>query len=154
MQQSASVAALLAKLSVAMSRPAGAYQGDNVISFPHSMSYHKVSSSSVSSLQPSISAGIQHQTDICKVNNALAQMAIANFFHCENIPDMVVESPRFKRIISILSKVGSNFEIPKQRQIGGPLLDLNFQTKYFITRQTCSRALMCSDWVFLAMVQQ
>jgi hypothetical protein len=58
-------------------------------------------------------------------------MAIADFFHCESISDMVVESPRFKRMVSVLSKVGSDFEIPKQRQIGGPLLDLNFQTKYF-----------------------
>jgi hypothetical protein len=76
-QQSASVATLLAKCSVVMSWPAGAHQGGTVISFPHSMSCHKVSLSSVSSLQPSISAGIQHQMDICKVNNALAQMAIA-----------------------------------------------------------------------------
>jgi hypothetical protein len=90
-QQSASIATLLAKHSVAMSQPAGAHQGGTVISFPRSMSCQKVSSPSVSSLQPSISAGIQHQTDVCKVNNALAQMAIADFFHCENIPDMVVE---------------------------------------------------------------
>jgi hypothetical protein len=117
--------------SVALSRPAGAHQGGTVISFPRSMGCHKVSLSSVSSLQPSISAGIQHQTDIRKVNNALAQMAIADFFHCENIPDMVVELPRFKRMVSVLSKIASDFEIPKQRQIGGPLLDLNFQTKYF-----------------------
>jgi hypothetical protein len=130
-QQSASVATLHAKCSVAMSQPAGAHQGGTVISFPRSMSCHKVLSSAVSSLHPSISAGIQHQMDICKVNNALAQMAIADFFHCENIPDIFVELPRFKRMVSILSKVGPDFEIPKQRQIGGPLLDLNFQTKDF-----------------------
>jgi hypothetical protein len=58
--QSASVATLLAKCSVAMSQPAGAHQGGTVISFPHSMGCQKVSLSSVSSLQPSISAGIQH----------------------------------------------------------------------------------------------
>ncbi len=57
-------------------------------------------------------------------------MAIADFFHCENIPDLVVESPRFKRMVFVLSTVGSDFEIPNQMQIGGPLLDLNFQTKY------------------------
>jgi hypothetical protein len=112
-QQSASVATLLSKCSVAMSRPAGAHQGGTAISFLCLMSCHKVSLSSVPSLQPSISAGIQHQMDICKVNNVLAQMAIANFFHCENIPDMVVELPRFKWIVFVLSKVGSNFEIPK-----------------------------------------
>ncbi len=47
---------------------------------------------------------------------------------------MVVESPRFKWVVFVLSKVGSDFEIPKQRQIGGPLLDLNFQTKYFVDK--------------------
>jgi len=57
-------------------------------------------------------------------------MAIADFFHCENISDVVVETPRFKRMVHVLSKIGSDFEIPKRRQIGGPLLDLNFQTKY------------------------
>jgi hypothetical protein len=31
----------------------------------------------------------------------------------------------------MLSKVGSDLEIPKQRHIGGPLLDLNFQMKHF-----------------------
>jgi hypothetical protein len=78
------------------------------------------------SIKQSISAGIQHQADICKVNHVLAQMAIANFFYCENIPDLVVESPRFKQMVFVLSTVGSDFEIPKQMQIGGPLLDLNF----------------------------
>jgi len=82
------------------------------------------------SIQPSISAGINHQTDIRQVNNTIAQMAIADFFHCENISDVVVETPRFKRMVNVLSKIGSDFEIPKRKQIGGPLLDLNFQTKY------------------------
>ena len=82
------------------------------------------------SIQPSISAGINHQTDIRQVNNTIAQMAIADFFHCENISDVVVETPRFKRMVRVLSKIGSDFEIPKRKQIGGPLLDLNFQTKY------------------------
>ncbi len=58
-------------------------------------------------------------------------MAIANFFHCENIPDMVVELPRFKQMVFVLTTVGSDFEIPKQMQIRRPLLDLNIQTKYF-----------------------
>ena len=55
-------------------------------------------------------------------------MAIADFFHC--ISDLVVETPRFKRMVHVLSKIGSDFEIPKRKQICGPLLDLNFQTKY------------------------
>ena len=50
------------------------------------------------SSQPSISASIQNM-DIRKSHNAIVEMAIADFFHCENIPDAVVESPRFKRLV-------------------------------------------------------
>ena len=50
------------------------------------------------SSQPSISASIQN-TDICKSHNATVEMVITDFFHCENIPDAVVESPRFKRLV-------------------------------------------------------
>jgi hypothetical protein len=36
-------------------------------------------------------------------------MAIADFFHCENIPDAVVESPRFKRLVKVCRLVGEDF---------------------------------------------
>ena len=49
------------------------------------------------SSQSSISASIQNM-DIRKSHNAIVEMAIADFFHCENIPDAVVESPRFKNL--------------------------------------------------------
>jgi hypothetical protein len=39
------------------------------------------------SSQPSISASIQNM-DIRKSHNAIVEMAIADFFHCENIPDV------------------------------------------------------------------
>jgi hypothetical protein len=78
-------------------------------------------------------------------------MAIADFFHCENISDLVVETPRFKRMVNVLSKIGSDFEIPKRKQIGGPLLYLNFQTKYNDNKTN----LMYSDCLFfLEMVLQ
>jgi hypothetical protein len=41
------------------------------------------------SSQSSISASIQNM-DIRKSHNAIVEMAIADFFHCENIPDAVV----------------------------------------------------------------
>jgi hypothetical protein len=129
MQQNSSVETLLAG-----KRRCGSLSSNSCKS--HLKISHQVSSSAASknffgtSIQPSISAGIHHQTDICQVNNTKAQMAIADFFHCENISDLVVETPRFKRMVNVLSKIGSDFEIPKRKQIGGPLLDLNFQTKY------------------------
>ena len=33
-------------------------------------------------------------------------------------------------MVNVLSKIGSDLEIPKRKQIGGPLLDLNYQKKY------------------------
>ena len=60
------------------------------------------------SSQPSISASIQNM-DICKSHNAIVEMAIADFFHCENIPDAAVESPRFKRLVKVCRLVGDDF---------------------------------------------
>jgi hypothetical protein len=57
-------------------------------------------------------------------------MAIADFFHCENISDKVVESPRFKRLISVCRLVGDKFVPPDAHKIGGKLLDLNFTNTY------------------------
>ncbi len=37
--------------------------------------------------------------DIRKSNNATVEMAIANFFHCKNTPDALVELPRFIRLV-------------------------------------------------------
>jgi hypothetical protein len=63
------------------------------------------------SSQSSISASIQNM-DIRKSHNAIVEMAIANFFHCENIPDAVVELPRFKRLVKVCHLVGEDFVIP------------------------------------------
>ncbi len=49
--------------------------------------------SSKKAYQMSIQAGMEHtcQTDIQNSNNSILEMTIANFFHCENISDCVVE---------------------------------------------------------------
>ena len=70
------------------------------------------------------------QLDIRRCNDAKVEMAIADFFHCENIPDAVVESPRFKRLISVCRLVGDKFVPPNSHKIGGQLLDLNFSNTY------------------------
>ena len=62
-------------------------------------------------------------------------MAIADFFHCENISDLVVETPRFKRMVNVLSKIGSDFEIPKRKQIGGPLLGSALGSPNIVTKK-------------------
>ncbi len=100
--------------------------------------------------QMSIQAGMEHvcQTDIRHSNNSILEMAIADFFHCENIPDCVVESVRFKQLLEKARYVGSDFKIPSRKKIGGKfffllsfiiiltnklsgnLLDINFQAIY------------------------
>jgi hypothetical protein len=68
--------------------------------------------------------------DIRQSNNATVEMAIADFFHCENIPDAVVESPRFVRLVRVCRLVGDDFVLPNQRRIGGDLLDINYTNVY------------------------
>ena len=82
--------------------------------------------------QPSIDASITnyHQSDIRKSNNAKLQMAIADLWHCENFPDRSVESIRFALVIKYARLVGSDFRIPNRKDIGGPLLKLNYETCY------------------------
>ncbi len=63
------------------------------------------------SSQRSISASIKN-TDIRKSHNAIVEMAIADFFHCENIPVAVAESSRFKRLVKVCRHVGDDFVIP------------------------------------------
>ena len=75
---------------------------------PHSFSSSHVASasggaarsSSSTSLQGQRSVSTMHRSYIRRSNDATVEMAIADFFHCENIPDAVVESSRFKRLIS------------------------------------------------------
>ncbi len=57
-------------------------------------------------------------------------MAIANFFYCENIPDAVVESPRFVRLVRVCRLIGDDFVVPHRKKIGGELLDLNYANIY------------------------
>ena len=64
--------------------------------------------------------------DIRQSNNASVEMAIADFFHSQNIPDAVVETPEFKRLVRQCRLVDNNFVIPNKKKIGGELLDINF----------------------------
>ena len=68
------------------------------------------------SSQPSISEFIQNM-DIHKSHNATVEMAIADFFHCENIPDAVVESSRFKRLVKMCRLVGDDFVVPNCKKV-------------------------------------
>jgi hypothetical protein len=68
--------------------------------------------------------------DIWKSNDATVEMAIADIFDCENIPDAVVELPRFIRLVHVCHLVGEDFVVPNRKRIGGDLLDLNYANVY------------------------
>jgi len=85
------------------------------------------------SSQQSISSSIQNM-DIRKSHNAIVEMATADFFHCENIPDAVAESSRFKRLVTVCRHVGDDFVIPNCKKNGGELLDINYDNTYNLNK--------------------
>lgn len=71
--------------------------------------------------QTSIFSGFDRamSNDIRRSNDAQLEMAIADFFHCENIADRVVESTRFKYMLKQARLVGGDFRPPSRKKIGG-----------------------------------
>ena len=65
-------------------------------------------------------------SDIRGNNNSQLQIAISDFFHCDNIQDIVVESHRFATLLAKARLVGNYFKCPNRRQVGGELLDHNY----------------------------
>ncbi len=66
-------------------------------------------------------------------NSALLEMAVADFFHCKNLPDRVVESNRFFKILDIAKTVGSGFTIPSGEKIRGEFLFTQSFVTYELT---------------------
>ena len=59
-----------------------------------------------------------YQADIRTTINAKLEMAIADLMHCENLPDRVVDSPRFKLVLQHARFVDSTFKIPTRKKLG------------------------------------
>ena len=53
------------------------------------------------------------------VNNSKLDVAIADLWHCHNLPDLAVESARIELVIKYARTVGSDFKIPNRRKIEG-----------------------------------
>ena len=68
------------------------------------------------------------QTDINAVNNTSLEMAIADFFHCEAVPDRAADSTRFRLVIKLAMLASPDFAVPGRKKVGGPLLDLNYKS--------------------------
>jgi hypothetical protein len=79
--------------------------------------------------------GNMQQGDIRQINKSSLDMVIADFFHCDNIPDNVAKSPRLKQIIMLAKAVGNDYKILTRQRIGGELLDLNFESQQDINRK-------------------
>ena len=75
------------------------------------------------------------QSDIRTTINARLEMAIADLMHCENLPDRVVESSRFKLVLQHACFVDSTFKVPSRKKIGGQLLDINYKNCMEINKQ-------------------
>ena len=71
--------------------------------------------------------------DIRRGNEAQLEMAIADFFHCENIADRVVESARFKYMLKQAWLVGGEFWPPMRNKIGGKIFFFVFLFLFFTT---------------------
>ena len=87
--------------------------------------------------------------DIQKSNNAPVEMAITDFFHSENIPDSIVESPTFECLVKFCQIVGSDFVLPGRSKIGGSLLDLNYQKTYEQNKATILKEALVFGLAFL-----
>ena len=85
--------------------------------------------------QTSILTGFDQASsnDIRRSNKAQLDMAIANFFHCENIADRVVESARFKYMLKQARLVGGEFWPPTRKKIGGKNCLILFFTVIFLS---------------------
>ena len=70
----------------------------------------------------------KRQSDIRTTINARLEMAIADLILSDNLPDRVVESPRFQLVLQHARFVDSTFKIPSRKKIGGELLDINYKS--------------------------
>ncbi len=152
-KQTLAVANLLGKHGIAMSGGTASSPSMSIHSSPSvqsslatkvgvGASYSSISTSMRGSMtstpfalssQSSISASIQNM-DICKSHNSIVEMDIADFFHCDHIPDAVVELPRFKRCVKVCCLVREDFVVPNRQKVGGELLDVIYENTYSLNK--------------------
>jgi hypothetical protein len=72
--------------------------------------------------QASIDSSIEKmaQTDIKTCHpRRTREMAIADFLHCHNIPDIVAGSSLLKRIVDLARQSSKDFKVPGRKKVGG-----------------------------------
>ena len=83
-------------------------------------SWSKVPATDVASKrQMPIQVGMEKTThfNIQRSNDANLEMAIVDFFHCENVPNRVVESTQFKQMLNQARLVGKGFRFPSRKKL-------------------------------------
>ena len=56
-------------------------------------------------------------------NSTNLTTAIVDLCHAENIPDRIVGTPRFKKVIDYARLVGRDYKLPSRQDVGGCFLD-------------------------------
>lgn len=71
----------------------------------------KLAKKATTTLQPSIEASMQASSvrDVRDCNNAALSIAIADMIHCENLPEKLVSSVRFRRVLQLSRLVTSQY---------------------------------------------
>jgi hypothetical protein len=79
--------------------------------------------------QPTIDAVFDGmvQADLTHMNHAKMDMAVATFFHENNIPDNSVESSSFKIMLNYARMIGKDYKPPGRKDLGKSLLDINYR---------------------------
>jgi hypothetical protein len=86
--------------------------------------------------------------------NATVEMAIVDFFYCKNIPDAVVELPRFLWLVCVCRLVGDDFAVSNQKRIGGELLDLNYTNVYQQNKEELLKEAKVFGLAFMATIHK
>ena len=87
-------------------------------------------------------SGQQSRTpsDIRVSNDAKLELAIAECWFTNNLPDGSVETDSFARVISSCRLTTSEFKIPRRNKLGGPLLQLSYNSTKAVNTTTLLRA--------------
>lgn len=91
-----------------------------------------------------------HQADIRTTINARLKMAIADLMHCENLPNHVVDLPRFWLVLQHVRFIACSFKIPSSKQLGMNCWTSTTKTALKWTKRwlwLMSPYLVCLGWV-------
>ena len=69
-------------------------------------------------------------------NNTQMEMAVADFFYCKTLPDVVTNSYPFRRVLQLARTVGNDSKPPGRMKVEASLLKLNYKNKHKDNKET------------------